>query len=130
MKKKHVRSFFNKGLAKDPPPNCDGSHGSCFTSAHTMDKLLDAMDPEMGKESWTNRVVHHEGYGDIEFHFRDLEKVIRHIFKQPAHESYMVYKPIKEWDSPDRGYRVISEMHTANWWWKVHVRCFLPPMFI
>mgnify|MGYP003546515083 FL=1 len=116
-----VSSFFNQGLARDPPDDLDGTPGECFTSAHTMNKLLDGLDPEMGLKSWTSKAVAHTGYGNINFFWRDLEQCIRHIFKQPAHEPYMAYMPVKEWDAPDRKYRTFTEMHTAQWWWEAQV---------
>lgn len=126
LSKQSIDRFFNEDLARTPPPNTgsDGAQSSCFTSAYTLTNLLDDLDSELNISSWKRWAVDHTGYGLIEFRYRDIEAMIRHIFKQPAHEAYMVYKPIKEYDDVDRKYRLLSDLHTADWWWNMQVRLF------
>lgn len=134
LAKTHIQNFFNWGLARTPPPNEDGTPGTCFTSPYILDNHLDILDPELGPKSWTTKAVRHEGTGLIEFKFRGLERMIRHIFKQPHHADYMIYKPVREFDSPEQQYRVIGDMHTAEWWWKMQESLpegsFLIPVFL
>lgn len=132
--KTHIQNFFNWGLARTPPPNDDGSAGSCFASPYSLDKKLDILDPDLGMKSWTTKAVRHEGTGLIEFKYRSVEKMIRHIFKQPHHADYMIYKPVREYDTAEKQYRLIGDIHTAEWWWKMHeslpAGSFLIPVFL
>jgi hypothetical protein len=121
LSKDAIDKFFNMGLARTPPPNQDGSSGICFTSAYTLGNLLDSLDPELNIKSWKTWAVDHVGTGLIEFKFRSVEAMIRHIFKQPVHEPYMVYKPIKEYDGFEKEYQLFSDLYTADWWWNTQV---------
>ena len=121
LSKVQIDSFFNKGLARVPPANADGSAGSCFTSAYTLGQLLDKVDDGLGKDSWDGACVDHPGAGLIEFRYRSLEEMIRHIFKQASHADYMTYMPYKDYHRKT-GYRIYSEMASAHWWWHMQVR--------
>lgn len=124
--KRHIDSFFNDGLARTPPPvTPGGADGESFTSAYTLAKLLDDLDPDLSINSWKIMAVDHVGTGLIEFRYRSVEAMIRNIFKQPSHEPYMVYMPVKDYDGPDRGYRLLSGIHTGDWWWRMQVSIFL-----
>ena len=116
-----INQFFNEGYARSPPPDSNGNETECFTSSHTYSNLLDKMDPELSPESWQHGNVDHTGTGRIFFRFRVLETMIRHIFKQPSHEGYMVYRPVKEYHRKT-GYRLLGELHTGDWWWRMQVR--------
>ena len=120
LTKESINEFFNMGLARKPPPNSDGSEGECFTSAYTLGNFLDDVDPDLSIRSWKRAAVQHQGAGWIEFRHRSLEAMVRHIFKQPAHQAYMVYMPVQEFDAKT-GYRQYSEVHTAEWWWEIQV---------
>lgn len=122
VSKRAIDLFFNDGLARVPPPSMDGSEGECFTSAYTLCNILDDLDPDLAPSSWKPWAVDHQGAGLIEFRYRSVEKMIRHIFKQQSHAPYMVYKPVREYTGPDEEYRLYSELHTAEWWWKMQVR--------
>lgn len=126
LSKASIDKFFNLGLAREPPKNFDDTEGVCYTSAYTLSNILDIIDPDLSITSWKLMAVDHVGTGLIEFRYRSLETMIRHIFKQPSHADYMVYKPVKEFDS--NGYRLVSEMHTGNWWWRMQVSTLKPPM--
>ena len=121
LSKVQIDTFFNKGLARVPPANPDGSAGICFTSAHTLGQLLDKVDDGLGKASWGGACVDHPGAGLIEFRYRSLEEMIRHIFKQASHSDYMTYMPYKDFHRKT-GYRIYSEMASAQWWWHMQVR--------
>ena len=66
---------------------------------------------------WFDRVQ----FGFIEFRYQEIETMIRHIFRQPSHESYMVYKPIQEFSDSTKEYRLLSDLCTADWWWGMQV---------
>lgn len=121
ISKKWIDIFFNEGLARKPPPDLLEDEGECFTSAHTLSNLLDDLDPDLAPSSWKPWTVNHHGVGKIEFRYRSVETMIRHIFKQRSHAPYMVYKPIREYTGPDKEYRILNELHTAEWWWKMQV---------
>lgn len=123
LSKAQIDAFFNKGLARVPPVNSDESEGTCFTSSYTLGNLLDGLDEDLNIDSWHRAAVDHYGTGLIEFRYRSLEKMIRHIFAQQSHEDYMVYMPYKEFDSAT-GYRIYSETASAQWWW--HMQVHLP----
>ena len=120
LSKVQINSFFNRGLARIPPVNPNGSEGTCFTSAHVLGNILDNLDNDLTSSSWTKAAVDHPGAGLIEFRYRSLETIIRHIFEQVSHSDYMVYMPYKEFD-PETGYRMYSEMASAEWWWERQV---------
>ncbi|RPA70824.1 hypothetical protein BJ508DRAFT_316173 [Ascobolus immersus RN42] len=84
-----INRFFNSGLARVPPLNADNTEGTCFTSAYTLGPLLDQLDPELNIKAWDRAAVDHYGTGLIEFRHRPVDRMIRHIFKQPAHAPYM-----------------------------------------
>ena len=121
LTKESINRFFNEDLARTPPPNRDGTEGNCFTSAYTLSNMLDNLDSELVISRWKKWAVDHSGIGLIEFRYRGVEAMICHIFKQPSHEPYMVYKPIQEFTSPTRKYRLLSDLHTGAWWWKMQV---------
>ena len=126
LSKKSIDRFFNKGLARTPPPvNPGKADGVCYTSAYTFSKLLDDLDPDLNIHSWKPKAVEYVGTGLVEFRYCGIEAMIRSIFKQPSHEPYMVYKPIKEYDGPDKRYRLFSGLHTGDWWWRMQVCSFL-----
>ena len=116
LSKKAIDEFFNEGLARTPPPvNTSREDSVCFTSAYSYSKLLDDLDPDLSTRSWKIMAVDHVGIGLIEFRYRSIEAMIRNIFKQPAHEPYMVYKPVKEYQySTSSGYRLLSGLHTGE----------------
>lgn len=116
-----INRFFNSGLARVPPNNEDGTEGTCFTSAYTLGRLLDQLDPELNIKGWERAAVDHYGSGLIEFRYRPLERMIRHIFQQPSHADYMEYMPYKEFRTSS-GYRMYSEMSSGRWWWDKQVR--------
>ena len=121
LSKVQIDAFFNNGLARVPPATDEaGKEGTCFTSAYTLGQLLDEVDPHLNMDSWTRAAVDHYGTGLIEFRYRSLENMIRHIFAQQSHEDYMVYMPYKEFDSAT-GYRIYSEAASAQWWWDIQV---------
>lgn len=126
LHQKAINDLFNLDLARDPPPDAYGGEGVCFTSAYTYEKMLDDMDPELSMKAWIRGAVNHPGAGLIEFRYRLLEDMIRHLFKQPSHEKYIVYTPVKEFDQ-ETGYRVYSDLHTAQWWWHMQVE---PPLIL
>lgn len=128
LSKQSIDRFFNEDLARTPPINHDGTEGTCFTSAYTLSNLLDDLDSELHISSWKKWAVDHTGIGLIEFRYREVETMIRHIFKQPSHEPYMVYKPVQEFSGPTKEYRLLSDLYTADWWWKMQV-CDLPGLF-
>src|SRR5690606_37318896 len=124
LSKKAIDRFFNECLARTPPPasaNPGGVEVDCFTSAYTLSKLLDDLDPDLNIDSWKIMAVDHVGTGLVEFRYRSVEAMVRSIFKQPSHEPYMVYSPVKEYDGPDKGYRLLSGIHTGDWWWRMQV---------
>jgi hypothetical protein len=121
LSKQSIDRFFNEGLARIPPPNADGSEGTCYTSAYTFCNLLDNLDSALNIHSWKPMAVDHVGTGLIEFRYRSVEAMIRHIFKQPSHAPYMIYKPIQEFDGVEKKYKLLSDLHTGAWWWRAQV---------
>jgi len=121
LSKQSINRYFNEDLARTPPPNRDGTEGTCFTSAYTLGNMFDDLDSDLGISAWKKWAVDHTGVGLIEFRYRGVEIMIRHIFKQPSHEPYMVYKPIREYSDSTKEYRLLSDLHTADWWWEMQV---------
>ena len=121
LSKQSIDRFFNEDLARTPPPNHDGTEGNCFTSAYTLSNQLDKLDSDLAISSWKKWAVDHTGFGLIEFRYREVETMIRHIFKQPSHEPYMVYKPIQEFSDLTKEYRLLSDLCIADWWWGMQV---------
>jgi hypothetical protein len=127
LTKQSIDRFFNEGLARTPPPNADGTEGTNYTSAYTFCNLLDNLDSALSIRSWKIMAVDHVGTGLIEFRYRSVEAMIRHIFKQPSHAPYIVYKPVQEFESAEKRYRLLSDLHTGGWWWRMQVRIALTP---
>lgn len=112
-----INRFFNWGLARNPWGSFEPSRApECFTSAETLRKMLAKMDPKLTK--WTKEQIPHKHFGNVEYRYRDLKFLIEHIFCQPALEGYMTYSPVKEYDPTASGYRIVSDLHTTDWWWK------------
>jgi len=53
------------------------------------------------------------------FYYRNIIDSVRYQTRQVAYSSDMLYAPIREYYSS--GERLYSEMHTADWWWDMHV---------
>src|SRR5690606_31993275 len=88
---------------------------------YTLSKLFDDLDPDLNIDSWKIMAVDHVGTGLVEFRYRNMEAMVRSIFKQPSHEPYMVYSLVKEYDRPDKGYCLLSGIHTGDWWWSIQL---------
>lgn len=125
--KASIAKFFNSPLARTPPSSRDGKPGVCFTSPHTMAKMLDDMDPDMGFSSWKEGTTSYaESSKKPDFFYREIEMLLKHIFKQPYLEHSMIYLPIKEldrstFDSTGEEYFMASDLHTTSWWWDEQV---------
>jgi len=60
-----------------------------------------------------------DGRHATSFYYRNIIDCVRYLIRQVPYSSDMVYAPIREYDSS--GERLYSEMHTADWWWDMHV---------
>ena len=116
-----IDRFFNEDLARTPPRTIEGAEGTCFTSAHTLGHLLDDLDPALKISAWKIYAINHVGVGLIKFRYREIGSMIHHIFNQPSHEPYMLYKPTWEFSGPEKGYRLLNNLHMADWWWNMQV---------
>ena len=54
------------------------------------------------------------------YYVRDLQECIEYLLRQRAYAADLVYAPIREFG--EKGQRIYTEMHTADWWWDVQVR--------
>lgn len=108
--KTKINNYFNSGLS--------GSLQPSFRSSHMLRKIVDSMDESLGKDSWTTGRVE-LATGPTRFLYRNPVEVIGYLFRQQAFARHMVYAPQKVYNS--EGERVISDMHTADWWWETQV---------
>ena len=114
LAKTHIDQYFREGL-------CTTDEVS-FTSGWTLHRSLDRMYPELGEGSWRSHdivTVVGNTTRSIPFYFRDPMQCVAYLMKQPCFREYLVYAPIREFDPS--GERMYSEMHTAEWWWKMQV---------
>lgn len=117
---KAINEMFNEGIVCPPVDESGTQSDMSFTSAYSLFKIFDDMDPEMAPHRWFKGVSRFSVDGSIDFQFRSLEAMIRHLFIQPMFEDCMVYMPKREFVG-DSNVRVLSEMHTAYWWWREQV---------
>lgn len=54
--------------------------------------------------------------------YRDPMACIRFLLSRPNLAPYMTFTPKRVYRVDEQKVRIISEMHTANWWWNVQVR--------
>lgn len=91
-----------------------------FTSAHTMYNKIAQMDPSLGRIGWQSGSVEFtSGSSATQFYYRDILFCASFLLKQRAFATEMVYTPVKIYDG--NGERVYSELHTADWWWRLQV---------
>jgi len=99
------------------------SVGSC--SMHTFTNLLRHLDLYSLYLLWLE--------GDVEdsqrillFFCWNVLDCVRYLLRQIAYRDDLVYAPRSEYDQS--GQRIYGEMHTADWWWDVHVlQCIYYP---
>ena len=108
--KSRIDEYFKSGL--------DVTHSTSFKSAHTLENLLNTLDPHGSFLQW------HEGTREDRQHstcffYRNIVDCVRYLIGQIAYKDSMVYSPVKEYDS--EGARVYTEMHTGQWWWEMQV---------
>jgi hypothetical protein len=94
-----------------------------FSSAYTLRKLVEQMEPDFQSSEWN--VGKAKFFADVkneivDFWYRNISKVIKHFFRQPAYRELLIYKPVKDFNHD--GQRVYSDLHTAKWWWEQQVR--------
>lgn len=59
---------------------------------------------------------------ELELWHRDPVDCIRELLGNPAFKDGMVFAPEQVYEDVEGKSRVINEMHTADWWWKIQVR--------
>lgn len=123
VNKCHMNSYFNRGLGRKQIT------GTEFTSSHKLRKRLGEMMISLSGEDslhqWRSGTVSFfEGAAEhpVLYHYRQLEPVIQSFFEEPCFQDKLVFLP--EHIIRSDGRRQITEMHTADWWWRMQV-CFL-----
>jgi len=107
-----IDRFFSMGLAVS---------GSTFSSGHTLHKLIDCMEIDMGENCWSTQKMEFCDSTEV-LYYRNPVQIISYLLRQRAYINDLVYAPIHEYNA--EGERVYSEMHTANWWWETQVKVF------
>jgi hypothetical protein len=61
---------------------------------------------------------------ELELWMRDPVECIKELMSNPAFKDHMVYAPERVYSRKDgkESSRIMDEMWTANWWWKLQVR--------
>ena len=108
--KTQIDDYFGKGLR-------GMEHGS-FQSVYLLEKQLDTLDLFREYLSWTEATLE-SGEQSTTFYYRNIVSCVRYLIWQVNYKKYMVYAPIREYDS--NGDQLYSKMHTADWWWKAQV---------
>ena len=58
----------------------------------------------------------------LDFYCRDTLQCIRTLYGDPAFVQDLVFSPVQHYADAEQTCRVISEMHTGDWWWSIQVR--------
>lgn len=117
--KSSISEGFNRRIYKQPETG-----ELSFASADALRNIVEKMDPDFQASEW--HVGQAKFFADaknelVDFYFRDIATIIKHFFKQPAYRDYLIFAPVKEYNSNNE--QVWSDLHTASWWWEQQV-CF------
>jgi len=108
--KSQIDTYFAEGLG--------GTDSRSFRSPYTLRQSLDLLDPFREYLVWAEACID-DGRHATTFYYRNIIDCVRYLIRQVTYSADMVYAPIREYDSS--GERLYSEMHTADWWWDMHV---------
>lgn len=109
----HIISGFNDGIIQ----RVNGKYQTSLTSAKTLNDKLDQLEPDFGEGSWKCGKAFYWADGEHAtqvYHYRNPLLIVKHLFKQPAYEPYLAYKPVITANS--KGERIYSEMNSGKWW--------------
>ena len=104
-----IDSYFRRNLHQP---------GASFQSTHSLHRLVDQMDVEMGPKSWTTASANFWG-NTRTWRYRNPVTVVEYLLKQRVYKDDMIYAPKKIFNST--GHRIYSDMHTGDWWWDTQV---------
>jgi len=108
--KSQIDVYFAEGLG--------GTDSRSFRSTYTLRQHLDILDPFREYMVWAEASID-DGRHATTFYYRNIIDCVRYLIRQVAYSSDMVDVPIREYDSS--GERLYSKIHTADWWWDMHV---------
>jgi len=108
--KSQIYAYFAQGLG--------GTDSRSFRSAYTLQQHLDVLDPFREYLVWAEASID-DGRHVTTVYYRNIIDCVRYLIRQVVYSSDIVYAPIREHDLS--GERLYSEMHTADWWWDIHV---------
>jgi len=89
-----------------------------YSSMYTLENLLRHLDPYSPYLPWLEGHVE-DGHRILPFFYRTILDCVRYLLRQLAYRDNLVYVPRREY--AQSGQRIYAEMHTADWWWDVHV---------
>jgi len=109
--KSRINEYFASGLGN--------ASSAWYSSLHTLDNLLQALDPHSAYLQWNEGQVD-DGKRTLPFFYRNVLDCVRYLLRQIAYRDVFVYAPHMEYDT--NGQRIYAEMHTADWWWNLQVQ--------
>jgi hypothetical protein len=54
-------------------------------------------------------------------YWRNIIELIKEILGNPELNGDVAFAPVRKWTTEEKKTRVIDEMWTANWWWRMQV---------
>ena len=90
-----------------------------YSSMHTLENHLEALDPHSAYLQWNEEQVDH-GKRTLQCFYRNVVDCVRYLLRQIAYRDHFVYTPRREYDT--NGQWVYAEMHTADWWCHLQVQ--------
>jgi hypothetical protein len=110
---KQIDQFFHDELL---PSDTFRTLGVGYKSGHTWrNKIRGLVD----QPQWQNGSVDFHLQRGVKFFFRDVIECIQYLLCQKVFAEDLIFEPKREFDR--QGFRVYTEMHTANWWWETQV---------
>jgi len=109
--KSRINEYFASGLGN--------ASLAGYSSMHTLENLLQALDPHSAYLQWNERQVD-DGKRTLPLFYRNVLDCVRYLLRQIAYRHDFVYAPRMEYDT--NAERIYAEMHTADWWWDLPVQ--------
>jgi len=109
--KSRINKYFSSGLSSSALVG--------YSSMHTLENHLRSLDPYSSYLQWFEGQVE-DSKRTLPFFYRNVLDCFKYLLHQIAYQDNLVYAPRREFDP--NGERIYAEMHTADWWWDVHVQ--------
>ncbi|KZO97289.1 hypothetical protein CALVIDRAFT_480119 [Calocera viscosa TUFC12733] len=99
--------------------------GLSFKNCYELNHLIDNMLP-CTSLNWQKTVFRLAGTEEMcEFWHRNVIEAIKMLFGDPRFTDVLHFQPEKHYVDNGGQYRLLGEMWTGNWWWRIQKR--LPP---